>query len=336
MTIQEHVPLAPLTTFNIGGTARYFMHVQDMRMLREALTFAQEKRLPTFFLGGGSNVLFDDTDFDGLVIHIGIRGVKEEDDSILIAGAGESWDELVAYAVRQDMWGIENLSGIPGTVGGAVVQNIGAYGAALSQVLEWVDVYNTQAQAHVRLTKDEYASGYRDSIFKRTPGRYVVVGVAIQLSANSTADVSYKDLAGRFAGAMPSLGEVREAVLDIRRAKFPDLAVEGTAGSFFKNPIVSPKEAQALKSRYPKVPLFSVPESDGVKVPLGWFLDYRNGVMDMRTMHVGGARLYEKQFLVVAARRGTTARDVRELAHAVQEKVFAQLNLKIEPEVCIV
>ena len=335
MQIEEYIPLGPLTTFNIGGPARFFARVKTTKELQEALAFAKEKDVKLFILGGGSNILVDDAGFDGLVIKVEITGVEEQE-NVYIAGAGESWDALVLRAVEKKLWGIENLSGIPGTVGGAVVQNIGAYGQVFSQTLEWVDVYDTVVGQEKRLSKEEYKSGYRDSLFKHEPGRYVVLRAAFRLSATGRADVSYKDLAARFIGSTPTLQEMREAVLAIRAAKFPDLLVEGTAGSFFKNPIVPLAEAKKLQSKYPELPLFPLPESADVKVPLAWFLDYRHGVLDMRSVRIGGARMYEKQFLVIAAERGTSSVDVKTLVALVQKKIRDTLNIDIEPEVMMI
>ncbi|MBC7836220.1 UDP-N-acetylmuramate dehydrogenase [Acetobacteraceae bacterium] len=335
MQIEENIPLAPLTTFGIGGEARFFARVHSTNELREVLAFGKEKNFPTFILGGGSNVLIDDAGFPGLVIKIELLGVEEKED-MFVAAAGESWDALVERTVKNGMWGIENLSGIPGTVGGAVVQNIGAYGSALSQTLEWLEVYDTHSGEEKRLTKEDYKSGYRDSIFKREPDRYVVLRVALKLSKTGTPDISYKDLALRFKDTPPSILDLRAAVLEIRAGKFPDLHIEGTAGSFFKNPVLPAEEAHKLQEKYPELPLFPLPESKDIKVPLGWFLDYRHGVIDMRSIKVGGARMYEKQFLVVVAERNSSSRDVKELARLVQEKVKNTCNLNIEPEVRIV
>ena len=143
LQIEENVPLAPLTTFYIGGPARFFVRVSSVDELRQSLDFARDKNIPTLVLGGGSNVLIGDAGFEGLMIKMEIGGVEIQKET-LIAGAGESWDAVVSHAVNENLWGIENLSGIPGTVGGAVVQNIGAYGAAVSEVVEWVEVFDTE------------------------------------------------------------------------------------------------------------------------------------------------------------------------------------------------
>lgn len=332
MTIEKNIPLKAFTTFHIGGAAEYFVRVHSIDEVREAIEFAKKENLAITILGGGSNVLIDDAGIRGLVIKIELSGIALEGDTLTV-GAGESWDAVVACAVSNDLSGIENLSGIPGTVGGAVVQNIGAYGQALSQTLLWAEVYDTSTLEKQTFSNSDLQSGYRDSIFKRTPNRYVVLRAALGLSRIPKPDVSYKDLAARFSDATPTLEEVRAAVLEIRSAKFPDLDVEGTAGSFFKNPILSLRDAKVLQEMYPELPLFPLPESSGVKIPLGWFLDYRHGVIDMRAVRVGGARMYEKQFLVIVAERNSSSNDVKELARIVQNKIFEVTKIKIEPEV---
>lgn len=331
MTIQENVLLAPFTTFHIGGPARCFARASSVEELQESLSFAKAKNLRVFVLGGGSNVLIDDKGFDGLVIKIELTGVEEKG-NILIAAAGENWDELVKRAVSKNLWGIENLSGIPGTVGGAVVQNIGAYGQALSQTLTWVEAFDNRSSEVIRLPKEELKLGYRTSVFKEEEGRYIVLKAALILSPAPTPELSYKDLTAWLEGRAPGLQDIREAVLDIRRSKFPDVRVEGTAGSFFKNPIVSEDEAVRLREQYPQMPLFSMPETSGVKVPLAWLLDH---VLRLRGFRVGGARLFERQPLVVAAERGASSHDVCMLAEQVADAVREAFQIELEPEVRI-
>src|SRR6185312_16203232 len=235
MEILEKVPLGPLTTFKIGGPAAFFTTVTSLEELEEVIVFAKAKSLPKLILGGGSNILISDAGFEGLVIQIRIQGIEIEEE-VLVASAGENWEAVVLRACEENLWGIENLSNIPGTVGGAVVQNIGAYGAALSESLKWAEVLDTQTGEVVRYINSECKFEYRDSVFKH--------------------NTSYKDLAALFSPASPSLGgsidvgAVRSALIGIRKGKFPDLSQEGTAGSFFKNPIVTAGEAALLKQTY--------------------------------------------------------------------------------------
>jgi UDP-N-acetylmuramate dehydrogenase len=335
MKIEENIPLAPLTTFQIGGPARFFARAESLEDLKEATDFARNESLDFIILGGGSNVLVDDAGFNGLVILNATKGVEWTDKGEIVevvAASGESWDKLVEAAVAKGLWGIENLSGIPGTVGGGVVQNIGAYGGVLSQTLVSVDVFDTQEKKIKTLPKLELQFGYRSSIFKQEEGRYVVLRAVFELSKKGAPNLEYKDLQAKFAGKNPSLEDVRSAVMDIRRNKFPDLSVEGTAGSFFKNPILPESEAHALQARFADMPLFSLPESTDIKVPLGWILDH---VLNLRGFAIKDARVFERQALVIAAKRGCSSSDVKKLAEIIAQKVFDTCGITIEPEVKI-
>src|SRR3989344_7537815 len=327
MLIEENVPLAPLTTFFIGGSARYFVRVKTVEELQQSLDYARDQNLATLILGGGSNVLVSDAGFDGLVIKIEMAGVERDGDT-LIAEAGESWDSLVERAVADGLWGVENLSGIPGTAGAAPVQNIGAYGSEVKNTLAWVDAFDTRSGTVARLGNAECMFGYRTSRFKKEPGRFVIKRAAFALDKNGAPDASYKDLAG--CGAL-SIAQVRERVLSVRSRKFPDLRVEGTAGSFFLNPVVSAQKAAGLLAKYPDLPHFKA--ENGVKVSLAWLLDRALGI---KGLSVGGARLFERQPLVISASRDAHSRDVAELAGKVADLVRDKLQIDIEPEVKII
>ncbi len=340
MDIETHKTLGPLTTFSIGGPASFFCRVTQVQELQEAFLFAQEHALGVCILGGGSNVLMPDEGFNGLVIKIEIKGIELQDipghasDRLLVAGAGESWDKIVEYAITNNLWGIENLSAIPGSVGGAVVQNIGAYGTAVSETLRWVEVFDSQKLQTNRMSASECLFGYRSSIFKQQE-HLVVARAAYRLSSMPKLNLEYKDLAQKFSvfSDTPTLQAVREAVVSIRKKKFPDLRLEGTAGSFFKNPIVSPEAAKILAEKFPGMPLFLLPESTGIKIPLAWLLDH---VLNLKGFEVGGARLFEKQPLVIAASRTASAQDVIKLSTIVREKIKKEFLIDIEPEVKII
>lgn len=336
MQIQENIPLAPLTTFRAGGPARFFVRARAQDDVREAARFARGRGLPLFALGGGSNLLVRDGGFDGVVVKIETAGVQLERDegkALLVAAAGEPWDGLVARAVEENLWGLENLSGIPGTVGGAVVQNIGAYGQALSQALLWAETLDCESGEVRRFSNEECAFDYRDSTFKHDGGRHIVLRAAFALSSEPKPDVSYKDLAQAFAGKSPTLAEIRAAVLAVRAGKFPDLSVEGTAGSFFKNPVLAESEALALQATHPDMPLFPLPEAAGRKVPLAYLFDRG---LALKGYARGRARLFEKQPLVIAAQFGAGAEEIEALAEEVRKKIFEKYAIVIEPEVRII
>ena len=268
-----------------------------------------------------------DAGFDGLVIKIEMTGV-ELDEETLIAQAGESWDALVAHAAREGLWGIENLSGIPGTVGAAPVQNIGAYGCELQYTLAWVEAFDIKTGEVSRINNKDCAFGYRTSRFKKESGRFVILRAAFKLNRNGVPNASYKDLA-----EIPrlNLGEIRKKVLEIRAGKFPDLAKEGTAGSFFLNPVVSAQKAAELSKKYPDLPQFMT--NNGVKLSLAWIFDH---VLGIKGMSVGGTRLFERQPLVIVAKFGASANDVLVLAEKIKKLVKEKLDIDIEKEVKII
>lgn len=338
--MRENVPLAPFTTFHIGGPARYFTEAQSVEEVREALAFARANTLPVFVLGGGSNLLVPDAGVDGLVLKMAMRDINFKSygaDTLLVADAGASWDGVVDAVVERGIFGIENLAGIPGTVGGAVVQNIGAYGAELSSVFEYADVINKETGEMSRITLREAEFAYRDSFFKKHR-ELVVTRAVLRFKNGLSANISYPDLAlARDSGVqLFAPAEIAGAVRAIRAKKFPacrqagqDIAEEGTAGSFFKNPVVSRELADSLAKRFIGLQLF--PQENGmVKISLAWILDK---ALSLKGFSVGGARLYENQPLVVSALRGTTAEDVDTLTRKVSEKVFDAIGIKIEREV---
>ncbi|MGC9605535.1 MAG: UDP-N-acetylmuramate dehydrogenase [Minisyncoccia bacterium] len=334
---KENVPLAEHTTFKIGGPARFFCRPRSEDELVEAVRFAEDRKLRLFVLGGGSNVLISDEGFPGLVVKIELLGVeyKEGGDSTEVsAAAGEMWDGLVAKTVERGLYGLENLSAIPGTVGAAPVQNIGAYGSEAADSIVSVRALDRKAMKYVVLSNADCRFGYRDSIFKKDKDRYVISRVIFRLSNDGRVNIGYKDLAERFkqteTGALPpTLAEVRDAVIDIRWNKLPDWKLWGTAGSFFKNPIVDKDKWDELKAAYPDLPGF--PEPDGrVKVSLGWILDKLCGA---KSLCVGGARVYEKQALVVVAKPGATAAEVVDLSRELMKRVKGKTGIEVSAEV---
>ena len=335
MDLTENADIAALTTFKVGGSARFLLRGSSVSDIEEAKRFAQDKQLPLIVLGGGSNILVDDGMANAVFFlphNLGIDIKTNDKVALLSASAGESWDKVVAHATENKLFGIENLSGIPGKVGGAVVQNIGAYGAALSNTLREVEVFDFKENRIKILGRDACEFGYRLSLFKKEPARYVIVTATFELMREGRVDTSYRDLLEIFGQKAPEVSEVREAVLSIRARKFPDLTLEGTAGSFFKNPIVSKTDAQVLKQRFPDVPLYMIPEEEGVKVPLAWFMDK---VLNLKGFSIGPVRCFEKQPLVIVAKSGATAADVRTLAHHVMTLVQKEIGIDITPEVCV-
>ena len=335
MTFEEQVPLAPFTTFRIGGPARYFCRVASEDALPEAVRLARVKGLPLFVLGGGSNIVVSDAGFGGVVVKMEERGISHCDrdgQALVSAAAGELWDDLVEDTVKRALFGLENLSAIPGTVGAAPVQNIGAYGAEISQVIEKVRVLDIRSLEFLDLGKDDCQFGYRHSIFKRLKGRYVITRVEFRLNRVARVNLQYQDLAQYFAArgiSAPTLRQVRDAVVEVRRSKLPDVRLWGTAGSFFKNPIVPCQTFDKLRQEHPELP--GHPEPDGrIKLPLGWILDK---ICKVRGFALGPASTYEKQALVVVSQPGASAADVVKLATELRRRVQEATGLVIEAEV---
>ena len=330
LVIEEHVPLAQFTTFKIGGLARFFCTVTDEGQLLEAVQFSKDQKIRILILGGGSNVLISDEGFNGLVIKMEIETMTTND-LVVSAGAGIMWDDLVANTIEQGLFGLENLSAIPWTVGAAPVQNIGAYGAEVSGVIQTVRALDTTTLKFVELANEQCAFGYRDSIFKRQKGRYIITRVDFRLSKVGNTNISYKDLRIYFEGkkTAPSPVEVREAVINIRWNKLPDWKLWGTAGSFFKNPVVSAQKYAELKETYPDMPGF-LEQSGMFKIPLGWILDK---VCNVKGMNKGNVSVFEKQALVLVAKPGAHSSEVMELAHELMHCVKEKTGIEIEGEV---
>lgn len=336
--IQREVPLAPYTTFKIGGPAEYFVSVSTEKELEEAVAWAKERALSVTIIAGGSNVLIADEGVRGLVIKNDIGGITYEEKNgqvSVTAGAGVVWDDLVTEAATRGLWGFENLSAIPGSVGATPIQNVGAYGVEVADLIARVRVYDKERKLFTELSPEECGFAYRDSIFKHAEGKqYVVTAVTYVLSKDAQPKLQYKDLDKKFGEreAAPTLSEIRGAVIAIRRGKFPDWQTVGTAGSFFKNLILSKDEFNRIAARYPELPGFRT-EDDNVKVPLGWILDH---VLALKGVTEGAVGTYEHQALVVVNHGGATARDVQTFAQEIAQKVFDATGVYIEWEVTYV
>jgi UDP-N-acetylmuramate dehydrogenase len=336
MIIEENVPLFPHTTFRIGGPARFFCEVNKEEDVLEALNFAKEKSLPVFVLGGGSNILVSDLGFDGLVMRNMIKGVEVEN-SLVTVGAGEDWDKFVETSINKNMYGLENLSLIPGTVGAAPVQNIGAYGVEVADYIEKVSAIRISDSNKVIFSKAECNFSYRDSFFKRNTGQYVITSVTFSLKNISEVNISYPDLKKFFSESdvnkiTPKY--VRDAVISIRRRKLPDVDggenKYGTAGSFFKNPVITKEHFESLKSKYPGIPSFPTSKEGSIKVPAGWILDH---VCGFKGYSHGPVGVYKDQALVIVTERDAKAKDVKDLADSMSKAVKEHTGIDLEPEV---
>ncbi|MCA9361410.1 UDP-N-acetylmuramate dehydrogenase [Candidatus Kaiserbacteria bacterium] len=332
LSIAHNVPLADLTTFHIGGEAKEFVEVRSESELSEAIEYAKSNDLPVVILGGGSNVLVSDKGVTGLVVKISILGigVVEKTDSVLVrAGAGEVFDSLVRQTVEAGWWGLENLSSIPGLVGATPVQNVGAYGVEVADLIDEVKVYDLKDSVYKILTAAECDFGYRDSLFKKTSGRYIVTEVVYRLKKVGDPNIKYADLKNLFGDDNPTLLQVREAVITIRSKKFPDWSMVGTAGSFFKNPIIEKSLAEALSRKYETMPMYDT-ENGLVKIPLGFVLDK---VLHLKGYENDKVSTFKNQALVIVAKRGAKASEVEVFANDIADRVLVETGISIEWEV---
>lgn len=334
--VATDVSLGPKTTLGVGGSVSHYAVVRDERELTEAVRFAKSVGLPIIPLGGGSNVIVPDEGLHALILTPGFTTITYEDiDATNVrvrAGAGVVFDALVAEVVRKGLWGIENLSLIPGMVGAVPIQNVGAYGVEAKDVIESTTAYDVNEEASHVFSREACAFEYRSSFFKRSEGkRFIVTQVAFVLSRTPNPRTEYRDLKEHFKGAQNiPLSDIRDAVIHIRKQKFPDWHVLGTAGSFFKNPIITREAFAKLKETYPELPGY--PHHDEVKVSLGWILDH---VLNLRGYRKGNVGLYEKQALVLVAYNGATAREILRVSDEIREKIFDATRIRVEREVVV-
>lgn len=338
LQIEENIPLAPFTTLGVGGPARYFTRPANEGDLIEALAFAGGKRLATFILGGGSNIVVSDAGFDGLVIYLGeLKGLEFNANGDVRASAGEDWDYFVGLSVAFNLAGLECLSGIPGFVGGTPVQNVGAYGQDVSETIVSVRCFDREAEEFVELSNADCRFSYRRSIFNSIHrGRYIVTAVRFKLDPGGEPKMAYKDLITYFDGKNPTLAEVRQAVISIRRSKSmvidPADVNSRSAGSFFKNPIVSAEQFAVLQTAHPNIPSF--PAYDGfVKVPAAWLIE-QAGIA--KGFKLGNAGTSAHHSLAIINCGDATASEVLALKDVIQSTVNAKFGISIEPEPILV
>ena len=332
MKVRENISLLGMNSFGFDVSARRLVEFASAEDLRQAFA-SMPSGEPWYVLGGGNNVLFT-ADYGGTLLHPLDRSVTLEggdgERALVRVGAGAEWDDFVGWAVGQGLGGIENLSLIPGCAGAAPVQNIGAYGVEAKDTIESVECYLPDEDRVVALSNAECRFGYRDSVFKRElRSRAVILAVLFGLSRRPEFRLRYGDVSRRVDElGGPSLKNIREAVVAIRRAKLPDPKVLGNAGSFFKNPVVSEEQAAKLLARWPDMPRYGAGEGF-VKLAAGWLID-RCGWKGRRMGPVG---VHDRQALVLVHYGGGTGADVMRLARAVQRDVAERFGVRIDMEV---
>jgi len=338
MVVKNNISLKPFNTFGVDAKARYFAEIVSVSDLQKALSFAKEKKIPLLILGGGSNVLFAG-DFEGLVLlnrMQGMEAVKETDESVwLKVMGGQQWPGWVDYCVTKGLGGIENLSLIPGTVGAAPIQNIGAYGVEVKEVIDKVEAFNLETGEIRVFSNSECEFDYRSSVFKKSAkGRYFVLSVTFKLSKNPAVNINYAPLKNRFEGRDSesiSVLEVSDAVKQIRRSKLPDPEELGNAGSFFKNPVIKNGRLQTLLETYPEMPHYPF-DKESSKLAAGWLIEQ----CGWKGKRVGDAGVHDNQALVMVNHGDASGEEVLSLAEKVRQSVDEKFGVRLEFEVNIV
>lgn len=335
MQIQSNFSLRNFNTFGLESTASFFAEVSSVEELKAILLDPIWQQTPKFILGGGSNVLFT-RNVDALVIHPAIKGidkVKEDEDHIwLKVGAGENWHGFVMHCVELNYGGVENLSLIPGTVGAAPMQNIGAYGVEIKDVVESVETISIDTGKIRVFSNEECAFGYRESVFKKAlKNQFVVTGVTFVLNKKPVINVGYGDVRRTLAEmnvSDPTIADVSQAIITIRRSKLPDPAQIGNAGSFFKNPEIPLEQYDNLKKAFPEIPGYPVSEAM-VKVPAGWLIEQAG----WKGYRQGAIGVHQKQALVLVNYGGGNGNEIRALATTIQDSVELKYGIRLSPEV---
>jgi len=337
--IQEYTDLTPLNTFGVAASARFYSRIREASDLSAIFRHQAFREMPLLILGGGSNMLFTG-DFNGLVLHCGVDGIKIETsgdhDVLVTAGAGESWHGLVTHCVESGIGGLENLALIPGLCGAAPIQNIGAYGKEVESVLEWVHGTDIRTGEQLRLNRSECRFGYRDSVFKHDfEKKFFISSITLRLTRkNHRINSGYEALAsvlGTKCATNPTIRDVYDAVVSIRSKKLPDPAITGNAGSFFKNPVLTPDQFLPLKEEYPGIPFYNA-DNQRIKVPAGWLIE-QAGWKGKRSGHVG---VHEHQALVIVNLGNATGSEILEFSMRIQQDILKQFGIMLEREVNVI
>ncbi|MDX5445980.1 MAG: UDP-N-acetylmuramate dehydrogenase [Zoogloeaceae bacterium] len=332
--IVEHADLTAFNTLGLAARAARLVEIESVRQLRALCSRADWAGAPRVVLGGGSNVVLDG-DFPGWVLHVAIAGrecVAESEDSVFVrAGGGENWHDFVRWTLEQGWGGLENLSLIPGTVGAAPIQNIGAYGLELAARFDHLEAVSLDDGTLRRFDAADCRFGYRDSVFKREEaGRWLIASVCFRLPRHWQPVTSYADVAAELAArgiGVPTPLDISDAVIAIRRRKLPDPAEIGNVGSFFKNPVVEGAALEQLRARYPGLPSYAQPDGSA-KLAAGWLIEQAG----WKGRDLGRVGSYERQALVLVNRGGATGVDVRRAAEAIRADVAAKFGVELEAE----
>lgn len=338
MRIYQNISLKPYNTFGIAANASQFVELntlEEVQVLCKTFNLTDRKLL---ILGGGSNILLT-KDFDGMAIKINLKGMKvlqSEEQAIYIeAMAGEVWHDFVAFCVQNNWGGVENLSLIPGCVGAAPMQNIGAYGAEIKSVFHSLTAVEIASGELITFTNDQCEFGYRESVFKnKHKGKYIIVSVTFKLNKQPNLNYSYgaiQEVLQKAGITHPSIQDVSKAVIEIRKSKLPDPSVLGNAGSFFKNPEIALESYNQIKIQYPDMPGYPTSQNQ-VKIPAGWLIEQ----CEWKGKIVGNTGAHKNQALVLVNFGTADGNEVLNLAKQIQDSVFQKFNIHIQAEVNII
>ena len=335
MIIEKNISLKPHTTFKIGGEAKFFVKLKNISEIEKIISLKEEENLPIFILGGGSNIIVSDDKLNLIVVKNEIldkKIISEEKDSVIFKiGAGENWDDFVLYCVENNFSGLEALSLIPGTVGGAPIQNIGAYGEEVGNLIESVEVYDTLDKKFKNFSKKDCEFSYRDSIFKKNPNRYIVLYVLFKLFKNKEIKIpNYPGVKDFLNFSNVTIKDIRETIIKIRSSKLPDPKIIPNVGSFFKNPIVSKIFFEELKEKYPDIKFFN--SGDEFKIPAGWLLE-KAGLKGQSFEKIS---VYENNALVLVNKNDGTFEEVLKTKNEIIEKIKENFGITLEMEPVIV
>lgn len=332
MVDEVNYSLLAHNTFGIDAKCRRFVEYSSVE---EAQQIARELQESYLLIGAGSNLLLTQ-DFEGTVVHSALKGIEAQSDSHVRCGSGETWDEVVAWCVGHQLFGAENLSLIPGEVGASAVQNIGAYGAEVKDLIETVEAVEIGTGRLCVFTREECQYGYRDSRFKHEwKNKYLITHVVYRLSSDesrqSTEYGNIRSELNRRGIQTPTAAQLRQVVIDIRNAKLPDPKVTGNAGSFFMNPVVERQKFEQLLAAYPNMPHYYI-DADHEKIPAGWMID----LCGWKGRSLGRAGVHDKQALVLVNRGGATGQEIVDLCNTIRADVKAKFGIDIHPEVNII
>jgi UDP-N-acetylmuramate dehydrogenase len=339
--IQKNISLKPYNTFGIDVKAKQFANFKDSKSLKHLLKIESTRKMPKLIIGGGSNLLLTQ-DFKGIVLKNEIEGIeitKQDKEHVYIkAGAGMVWHDLVMFAIENNFGGIENLSLIPGSVGAAPMQNIGAYGVEIKDVFFELEALNIETLDEVRFTKKRCQFGYRESIFKKQfKNQYIITSITLKLNKNPKINTSYGAIQQELDAnniKKPTIKDVSNAVIKIRQSKLPNPKEIGNSGSFFKNPVINAEQFEFLKREYPNVAHYPISKNE-IKIAAGWLIDnagWKGKTFESKTGKYG---VHKNQALVLVNYGGALGKDILELSNQIINDIKAKYNIDLEREVNI-